>query len=98
VPSLSADPALVRAQLAGEALDLERAAPLHDDVSTDEISPLPAESFERSQFSRSLGPGLGVAGQPAHRGGERDRRELASFDELQRRSAADRAAAASTPH
>jgi 3-isopropylmalate/(R)-2-methylmalate dehydratase large subunit len=74
VLSLSADPALVRAQLAGEALDLERAAPLHDDVSTDEISPLPAESFERSQFSRSLGPGLGVAGQPAHRGGERDRR------------------------
>ena len=39
---LSVDPALVRAQTAGEALTLERAAPLRDDVSTDEISPLPA--------------------------------------------------------
>src|SRR5262245_48499167 len=39
---LSADPALVRAQLAGEAVALVRAAPLRDDVSTDEISPLPA--------------------------------------------------------
>ncbi|MFI4929558.1 MAG: aconitase family protein [Burkholderiales bacterium] len=39
---LSADPALVRAQLAGEVLDSDRAAPLRDDVSTDEISPLPA--------------------------------------------------------
>jgi 3-isopropylmalate/(R)-2-methylmalate dehydratase large subunit len=39
---LSADAARVRAQLAGEWLTLERAAPLRDDVSTDEISPLPA--------------------------------------------------------
>jgi 3-isopropylmalate/(R)-2-methylmalate dehydratase large subunit len=39
---LSADPQRVRAQLAGEALTLERVAPLRDDVSTDEISPLPA--------------------------------------------------------
>jgi 3-isopropylmalate/(R)-2-methylmalate dehydratase large subunit len=38
---LSADPRLVRAQLAGEAVALA-AAPLRDDVSTDEISPLPA--------------------------------------------------------
>jgi 3-isopropylmalate/(R)-2-methylmalate dehydratase large subunit len=38
---LSADPARVRAQLAGGVLTLERAAPLRDDVSTDEISPLP---------------------------------------------------------
>jgi 3-isopropylmalate/(R)-2-methylmalate dehydratase large subunit len=39
---LSADPARVRAQLAGESFTRERAAPLRDDVSTDEISPLPA--------------------------------------------------------
>ena len=38
---LSADPACVRAQLAGEACTLERARPLRDDVSTDEITPLP---------------------------------------------------------
>jgi 3-isopropylmalate/(R)-2-methylmalate dehydratase large subunit len=38
---LSADPACVRAQLAGETVTLERAAPLRDDVSTDEITPLP---------------------------------------------------------
>ncbi|HEY6354322.1 MAG TPA: aconitase family protein, partial [Burkholderiaceae bacterium] len=39
---LSADPARVRAQLAGESFTHERATPLRDDVSTDEISPLPA--------------------------------------------------------
>jgi 3-isopropylmalate/(R)-2-methylmalate dehydratase large subunit len=38
---LSADPACVRAQLAGDAATLERARPLRDDVSTDEITPLP---------------------------------------------------------
>ncbi len=38
---LSADPACVRAQLAGAAVALERARPLRDDVSTDEITPLP---------------------------------------------------------
>jgi 3-isopropylmalate/(R)-2-methylmalate dehydratase large subunit len=39
---LSADPDAVRAQLRGEALALEAARPLSDDVSTDEIIPLPA--------------------------------------------------------
>ena len=39
---LSADPALVRSQLGGEALPLARARPLRDDVATDEIIPLPA--------------------------------------------------------
>ncbi len=39
---LSADAACVRAQLAGESVTLERARPLRDDVSTDEITPLPA--------------------------------------------------------
>jgi len=39
---LSADPACVRTQLAGVACTLERAVPLRDDVSTDEITPLPA--------------------------------------------------------
>jgi 3-isopropylmalate/(R)-2-methylmalate dehydratase large subunit len=39
---LSADPARVRAQLKGEALTLADAQPLRHDISTDEISPLPA--------------------------------------------------------
>lgn len=39
---LAADPARVRAQLAGEVLSRAEAGPLRDDVSTDEISPLPA--------------------------------------------------------
>jgi 3-isopropylmalate/(R)-2-methylmalate dehydratase large subunit len=39
---LSADPARVRAQLGGVALDEAAARPLRDDVSTDEIIPLPA--------------------------------------------------------
>ena len=38
---LSTDSARVRAQLAGTALSLAEAAPLRDDVSTDEITPLP---------------------------------------------------------
>ncbi|HVJ60221.1 MAG TPA: aconitase family protein [Burkholderiaceae bacterium] len=38
---LSTDPARVRAQLGGAALTLAQAAPLRDDVSTDEITPLP---------------------------------------------------------
>ena len=39
---LSADAAKVRAQLGGEALDAAAARPLRDEVSTDEIIPLPA--------------------------------------------------------
>ncbi len=39
---LCSDPAKVRAQLAGEHLDPGAAGPLRDDISTDEISPLPA--------------------------------------------------------
>jgi 3-isopropylmalate/(R)-2-methylmalate dehydratase large subunit len=39
---LSRNPSLVRAQLGGTALRFAQAAPLRDDVSTDEISPLPA--------------------------------------------------------
>ena len=38
---LSTRAALVRAQLAGERLTLAQALPLRDDISTDEISPLP---------------------------------------------------------
>lgn len=38
---LSARPELVRDQLAGHALGLDVARPLRDDISTDEISPLP---------------------------------------------------------
>jgi 3-isopropylmalate/(R)-2-methylmalate dehydratase large subunit len=39
---LSADPDAVRAQLRGEEVALDAARPLRDDVSTDEIIPLPA--------------------------------------------------------
>ena len=39
---LSADPDKVYAQLAGTDLSLEQAGPLRDDVSTDEITPLPS--------------------------------------------------------
>ncbi len=38
---LSSDPALVRSQLEGRALSLDAARPLRDDISTDEITPLP---------------------------------------------------------
>jgi 3-isopropylmalate/(R)-2-methylmalate dehydratase large subunit len=38
---LCADASLVRAQLDGQRLTLDRARPLRDDISTDEISPLP---------------------------------------------------------
>ena len=38
---LSAEPALVVAQLEGRAVTLDAARPLRDDVSTDEITPLP---------------------------------------------------------
>jgi 3-isopropylmalate/(R)-2-methylmalate dehydratase large subunit len=48
---LSADPGCVRAQLAGEPCTLARAQPLRDDVSTDEITPLPV----LVQFDAALG-------------------------------------------
>lgn len=38
---LSQDPARIAAQLAGQALSLHDAAPLRDDISTDEITPVP---------------------------------------------------------
>jgi 3-isopropylmalate/(R)-2-methylmalate dehydratase large subunit len=38
---LSGDPARVRAQLAGRVLTREEAGPLRDEISTDEITPLP---------------------------------------------------------
>ena len=38
---LARDGDTVRAQLAGRALSLQQAGPLRDDVSTDEITPLP---------------------------------------------------------
>ena len=37
---LSQDPAIIKAQLAGEDVSLQRAGALRDDVSTDEITPL----------------------------------------------------------
>ena len=38
---LSRDPVLVRAQLAGRTLTRDEAGPLRDEISTDEITPLP---------------------------------------------------------
>ena len=48
---LSADPALIERQLAGEPLDLALALPLRDEISTDEITPLPSLVF----FDERLG-------------------------------------------
>lgn len=48
---LSADPACITAQLAGQASSLHAAAPLRDDISTDEITPVPI----LTHFDEALG-------------------------------------------
>ncbi|MEP7085025.1 MAG: hypothetical protein ABI854_09830, partial [Betaproteobacteria bacterium] len=48
---LCADPERVQAQLAGESLTLVTAGALRDDISTDEITPLPV----MVNFDRTLG-------------------------------------------
>ncbi|SAI19799.1 3-isopropylmalate dehydratase large subunit [Bordetella ansorpii] len=48
---LSRDPAHVTAQLDGRALDAEQAGPLRDDISTDEITPVPI----LTHFDQALG-------------------------------------------
>jgi len=60
---LSADPQLIRAQLAGRALVLEDARPLRDDISTDEISPLPAMVHFDSTLGRYPYTGLKTGGE-----------------------------------
>jgi len=60
---LSCDPAVISVQLAGQAVPLVQAQPLRDDVSTDEITPVPI----LTHFDESLGQfpytGLQVGGQ-----------------------------------
>jgi len=60
---LSADPQRVRAQLAGTAATLPSAAPLRDDVSTDEISPLPAMVHFDATLGRYPYTGFKTAGE-----------------------------------
>ena len=64
---LSADPQRVRAQLAGEAFTLERAAPLRDDVSTDEITPVPILTHYDDELGRYPYTGFKAGGDAADR-------------------------------
>ena len=61
---LSADPAQLRAQLAGVPVPLAQARPLRDDISTDEITPLPV----MVHFDATLGryPYIGLAAGGEH--------------------------------
>jgi 3-isopropylmalate/(R)-2-methylmalate dehydratase large subunit len=60
---LSVDPARVRAQLAGERLTLAGAGPLRDDVSTDEITPLPVMVHFDAELGRHPYTGLQCGGE-----------------------------------
>ena len=60
---LSTDPRLVRSQLAGTALSLDAARPLRDDISTDEISPLPAMVHFDSTLGRFPYTGFKAGGE-----------------------------------
>ncbi|WP_458096689.1 aconitase family protein [Roseomonas sp. WA12] len=55
---LSANPDNVTAQLSGEDLDANRAGPLRDDVSTDEITPLPSLVFFDERLAEHAYTGL----------------------------------------
>ncbi|WP_233154993.1 aconitase family protein [Candidimonas nitroreducens] len=60
---LSMDPALIRLQLDGQDLDLDRAGPLRDDVSTDEITPMAALAHYDEQLGRYPYTGLRAGAQ-----------------------------------
>jgi len=60
---LCADPALVRAQLAGRALTRAQAGALRDDISTDEISPLPAMVHVDATLGRHAHTGYTAGGE-----------------------------------
>jgi 3-isopropylmalate/(R)-2-methylmalate dehydratase large subunit len=60
---LSADPARVRAQLAGARLARAEAGPLRDDVSTDEISPLAAMVHFDATLGRHAHTGFTAGGE-----------------------------------
>jgi len=51
---LSQDPSVIRRQLAGDTLTREQAAPLRDDVSTDEITPVNIMSRRCATMSRPM--------------------------------------------
>ncbi len=70
---LSADPARVRTQLGGHAVSLAQALPLRDDVSTDEIIPLPAMVHFDATLGRHPYTGLVAGGErPIARDAVRD--------------------------
>ena len=60
---LSADPALVARQLGGQAVALDAARPLRDEVSTDEIIPLPAMVHFDATLGRHAHTGFTAAGE-----------------------------------
>jgi 3-isopropylmalate/(R)-2-methylmalate dehydratase large subunit len=60
---LCADPALVRAQLAGRVLSRAEAGDLRDEISTDEISPLPAMVHFDATLGRFAHTGFTAGGE-----------------------------------
>ncbi|MBP8295304.1 MAG: 3-isopropylmalate dehydratase [Burkholderiales bacterium] len=59
---LCEDPEKVRLQLAGEALDATAAGPLRHDISTDEITPNPALTFNDARLGRHVYTGFRAGG------------------------------------
>jgi 3-isopropylmalate/(R)-2-methylmalate dehydratase large subunit len=60
---LSRDPLLVREQLAGRELEREQAGALRDDISTDEITPLPALVHFDATLGRHAHTGFSADGE-----------------------------------
>ncbi len=60
---LSRDPGLVRAQLAGRVLRREQAGALRDDISTDEITPLPTLVHFDATLGRHAHTGFNAGGE-----------------------------------
>jgi 3-isopropylmalate/(R)-2-methylmalate dehydratase large subunit len=60
---LSIDPALVRAQLAGRDLARAEAGALRDDISTDEITPLPSMVHFDATLGRHAHTGFTAGGE-----------------------------------
>ena len=60
---LSSDPALVREQLAGRVLTREQAGSLRDEISTDEITPLPALVHFDATLGRHAHTGFTAGGE-----------------------------------
>jgi 3-isopropylmalate/(R)-2-methylmalate dehydratase large subunit len=60
---LAADPGVVRAQLAGQDLSRAQAGALRDDISTDEITPLPSMVHFDAALGRHAHTGFTAAGE-----------------------------------